>query len=297
MRIGIPRGLFYYSYHRFMEEFLTMLGAELIVSENTNQQILDLGIQNCVDESCLPVKIFHGHVGMLIDQCDYIFVPRVMKVAGNEYICPKFCGLTEMIHESYPKLRSLSDHPIYADSTYSLYQWCKQTGRVITKDRNLLFKAFHKALSAQSSSEKSKEGGAFSRSVGVIGHPYNVFDCFANRNVIKKLERLGAKAITERDIPENRTNLFGEELYKRPFWTFLRRNYGLAVYLYEHHLVDGIIYISSFSCGIDSVVIELIQKRIEGLPIMVLKLDEQTGEEGLNTRLEAFYDLLGRGYL
>ena len=56
--------------------------------------------------------------------------------------------------------------------------------------------------------------------------------------------------------------------------------------------VNGIIYISSFACGIDSVVVELIKDKIDEFPFMILKIDEHTGEAGLDTRVEAFADML-----
>ncbi len=54
------------------------------------------------------------------------------------------------------------------------------------------------------------------------------------------------------------------------------------------------VHISSFACGIDSVVTELIKDKIEDFPYMILKIDEQTGEAGFDTRIEAFTDMLSR---
>ena len=71
MRIGIPKGLLYSKYHPFFENFFFGLGADIINSENTNKRILNLGVKHCVDEACLPVKIYHGHVASIKDQCDF----------------------------------------------------------------------------------------------------------------------------------------------------------------------------------------------------------------------------------
>jgi predicted nucleotide-binding protein (sugar kinase/HSP70/actin superfamily) len=56
--------------------------------------------------------------------------------------------------------------------------------------------------------------------------------------------------------------------------------------------INGIIYISSFCCGTDSIIIEMIKNRLGNFPLLVLKIDEQTGEAGYNTRLEAFREVL-----
>ena len=70
------------------------------------------------------------------------------------------------------------------------------------------------------------------------------------------------------------------------------RLYGAALHIRDK--VDGIIYISSFSCGLDSFIIEMIKTHITDVPMMVLKLDEHRGRAGFETRLEAFSDLLQR---
>ena len=62
----------------------------------------------------------------------------------------------------------------------------------------------------------------------------------------------------------------------------------------SEHKVNGIIYISSFGCGIDSIIIDLIKNKLKDFPILILKVDEQTGEAGFHTRIEAFTDMLER---
>jgi len=82
------------------ETFFHELGIEVVLSAPTTKVILNNGVKSCVDEACLPIKIFHGHVLDLKDRVDYLFIPRLKSVARNEYICPKFCGLPEMIKYS-----------------------------------------------------------------------------------------------------------------------------------------------------------------------------------------------------
>ena len=68
------------------------------------------------------------------------------------------------------------------------------------------------------------------------------------------------------------------------------RRLGTAVRLQDE--IDGIIYLSSFSCGPDSMIIEPIKEHVRNVPIMVLKLDGHKGTAGYLTRIEAFADLL-----
>ena len=58
--------------------------------------------------------------------------------------------------------------------------------------------------------------------------------------------------------------------------------------------IDGIIYISSFGCGLDSILTYIVSQKTNeyNIPIMELTLDEQTGEAGFDTRIEAFLDMM-----
>ena len=294
MKIGIPKGLLYYKYYPFIETFFTELGAEIIISPDTNKDILDDGVKYCVDDACVPIKIFHGHVVSLKDKCDMIFIPRIMELEKNESICPKFCGLTEMITNDIPNLPLVLGEPIYASSKKGLKKWAISTGHSITKNTIKINKALKKALEAQKDYILPFNNEIFQYKVALVGHFYNINDSFINMDLVKKLNKLGIGVITEEFVDEAQINLSVSRLFKKPFWTFAKNSYGFSTYVSENNEVDGIIYISSFSCGIDSVVIELIKDKVKNFPMLILKIDEHTGEAGFDTRLEAFSDMLER---
>ena len=59
--------------------------------------------------------------------------------------------------------------------------------------------------------------------------------------------------------------------------------------------IDGLICVTSFGCGIDSFVNDMIERRIRKefkIPLIIMTIDEHSGEAGFNTRLEAFVDML-----
>lgn len=293
MKIGIPAGLLYYKYYPFIETFFSGLDADMVISEDTNKNILNLGIKYCTDEACLPIKLFHGHVASIKDKCDFLFVPRVMQLKKGEFICPKFCGLPEMIKNSIPDLPPLLDYPLYSYSDKLFNKWAVHTGSAVTKNIWKIKKVLKESVNAQEDS-RFKYADNCEINIALVGHPYNIHDKFSNMDIINKLHDKGIGIITEDSIDDELIDNESNVLFKRPFWTFLRRSYGFASYAAENHIVQGIIYISSFSCGIDSVTIELIKDRLKDFPILVLKIDEHTGEAGFNTRIEAFCDMLER---
>lgn len=294
MKVGIPKGLLYYKYYPFLETFFGELGAEIVTSVNTNKVILDEGVKYCVDEACLPIKIFHGHVSSIKDKCDIIVIPRIMQLRKREYICPKFCGLPEMILNNISDMPRAITEPIYATTEAKLFDWVKVAGKTITKDKFKIEKAFNRALNAQHKHKTGIKNENYELNVALSGHPYNIYDNYVNMNVIKKLNKLGVGVITEEYIDGKMIDNEVKNLYKKPFWTFTRNNYGFTINATNKSDINGIIYISSFNCGIDSVTIELIKDKVGDYPFLILKVDEHTGEAGLDTRIEAFVDMIER---
>jgi predicted nucleotide-binding protein (sugar kinase/HSP70/actin superfamily) len=61
--------------------------------------------------------------------------------------------------------------------------------------------------------------------------------------------------------------------------------------------IDGVVFLTSFKCGIDALLQEFIKRRLKvrretSIPLIVLSFDEHTGRESLTTRLEAFRDVM-----
>ena len=340
MRIGIPKGLLFPDFGGLFESFFLELGQDIAVSPDTNRRVLDLGVGCCVDEACLPFKVFHGHVCWLRDNgdCDMIVIPRFMHLRENESICPKFCGLPEMVKYSVPGLPPIIGVPIDWSSAQGLRAWARAVASYLGCAKSDAYSALHAAVSkhnevaqgyavlSEQNRQSSRRDGLDGQSratelaapsrlseltgsckpenltvssnrefrIALLGHPYNVQDAFLNMNVAQKLARLGAAIVTDASVSETDVNREVASLFKKPFWTLARYSYGAAKHLYRTDAVDGIVYVSSFACGIDSVVVELIRDATDGLPLLVLKVDEHTGEAGIDTRLEAFTDLLRR---
>ena len=294
MKVGIPKGLLYCKYHPFIEWFLNELDVEVVTSSDTNKEILNQGVKYCVGEACLPIKIFHGHIIDIKDKCDLLIIPRIMRMREREFICPKFCGLPEMILYSIPNMPKVMIEPIYATNEKELYDWCKKLGRMIIKDNSKIKAAFDKALAMQRNYKFGIKDEGYKKNIALVGHPYNIYDTFINMNIVKKLNALGVGVITEEYADEEEIKLESKTLFKRPFWTFATNSYGFTTSIAKNNELDGAIYISSFACGIDSVILELIQDKIGDFPLLILKVDEHTGEGGLDTRIEAFIDMIER---
>jgi len=132
----------------------------------------------------------------------------------------------------------------------------------------------------------------------VLGYPYAIYDSFISVNLINKLRKYGVGVITAENIHPLLLALQKNcRLPKRLFWTFSDRALKAAHFLFNQHKIDGVLHLTAFGCGPDSILNKLIEieaKQHSDIPFMTLMIDEQTGEAGLTTRLEAFVDMVRR---
>ena len=299
IKVGIPRALLYHTYYPMWKSFFEELDCQIVVSEPTSKITLDKGVKNTVDEACLPVKAFVGHVLELGSKVDWVFVPRLISVEERTYICPKFLGLPDMIKHTLP-----SEIPIL-EVDVNLYRRKEDIWKTAW-DLGLKFKvtpvkvwrALQKSLlSWRLHCEALLEEGKDLKqglTIALIGHPYNLYDDYINMNLIKRLKNHGINVITPEHVPEPIIQEHAARLPKKLFWSMGKTLIGSAYHLIEHPQVDGMIHIAAFGCGPDSFTGELIERRCRrlGKPILNLNLDEHTGEAGIVTRLEAFIDML-----
>src|SRR5690554_5245601 len=143
--VGIPRALFYYEYAPLWVNFFTELGTEVVVSRKTNKKILNDGTLVSVDDACIPVKLYHGHVINLKDKVDFLFIPRIMGITEKEYICPKFCGLPEMIKHSINDLPKIINTKIDLMKKNDMRKQMIDAGLYITSNKKEITEAYMKA--------------------------------------------------------------------------------------------------------------------------------------------------------
>lgn len=306
LKVGIPRGMLYYDYYFLWERFFKNLGVEVITSPRTNKDILNGGVHTCVDEACLPVKVFHGHVNYLKDKVDYIFIPKFISIYNKEYCCPKHLGLPDMVKHSIEGLPKIIDTEINLQkSKKSLKKSILYTGKYFTRNTWEILKAFDDAYNqfieyidsmslGVTPMETKSQIEDYKAQILLLGHSYNIYDEYINMNIANKLKKSKIKIITAEMIKEDTARYHTSKLSKRMFWTHGQRILGSAFSLIEGRIIDGIIYVSAFGCGLDSVLIDLVERKAKEYrtPFTLLTIDEQTGEAGINTRVEAFLDML-----
>jgi predicted nucleotide-binding protein (sugar kinase/HSP70/actin superfamily) len=321
IKIGIPRALLYYQYYPMWKTFFEELGAEIVVSPPSTRLILSEGSSRVIADTCLPVKVFVGHVLSLVGKCDYIFIPAIRSIKSKIYNCAKFLGLPDMTRAVVPECPPILDIEIDVNrGKRKLYQAIYRLGRYFTwnpyKVRRAGVAAWqahlnyrqlmssHRLSSPQAieriSGKPGDEPGTSSQpasaTIAVIGHPYLLYDELINHRLIHRLERAGNKVLTPEMLAVEELQAATARLVGRAYWTYEEEVVGAG----EHYVgsgADGVIGIMAFGCGPDSVMMDMVQRqatRLRATPFMSLTLEEHTAEAGVVTRLEAFLDMIYR---
>lgn len=311
-RIGIPRCLLYYMFFPGWKTFFEALGAEVILSPKTNKQILDWGVRLAVDEICLPFKLFFGHVEALKNQADYIFVPRYMSIQRNEWICPKFLGLPDMVKAQQENLPPLIAPDLnMRRSRRALYDAALEAAKPLEVSRWQVANALYRAIKVQRRFEHElKQGktppeilegkelpapGANPLNILLLGHPYLLYESHTNMDLLTRLQAMGAKVITPEMLSHKIIQRGAEKQPKALFWTLNKQVMGAAYHYIEKGGIDGIVQLAAFGCGPDAFINELVERRLKRgkkVPLLAVNVDEHSGEAGMVTRLEAFMDMV-----
>lgn len=320
MKIGIPRALLYYYYFPFFKSFFEALGHEVVVSDGTNADIVGKGAAASVSEICVPIKIFAGHTLNLLEKdVDYVFVPRFISAGSRDWYCPKFIGLTELMRHSIEEGARLLPVSIRARGEdiarfRDYYSLCRPLGASRSAVRQALrkaaadFKVFralctrgHSAHELIHSLERGEDisgaavpdWGEHEAVIGVVGYVYNVYDKYVSMDIIERLRKEGIRVVTFDMLDEDSlTEVKKGE--KKIFWVFARKLLAAGRHMAQSGGVDGIIHLTAFGCGPDSVIGKMLGDSCadEQVPFMSIRIDEHTGNNHLLTRIEAFVDMI-----
>ena len=77
--------------------FFQELGIETVTSPATDRAIQERGTALAIDEACLSLKIYLGHVAALVGKCDFILVPRVSNYGRHRSMCTRFESTPDLV--------------------------------------------------------------------------------------------------------------------------------------------------------------------------------------------------------
>jgi len=306
MIIGIPRALTYWKHpylpsgtHLFWSEFFKKLDINILLSPPTNKEIVELGSKISDPETCFSVKVFWGHLLSLENKVDFIFVPRLKTNKDKFEYCLKFFALPDIA-------KILTKTPIlcqtFDERKEEFFKSIKKLGKKLNKSKKEVITAVQAGLLKEKEEEEKKKKRFFEkiksnkRKIILISHPYILYDQYVNVGIEQKLKKEGVEPIFIDEVFSKNKEI---ETDKKEFgypdfhWEFAREIMEKINEILKYN-IQGAIEISSFQCGSDAVLKEFVEKKFKKreIPFLYLIVDEQSGEAGVQTRIEAFIDTL-----
>lgn len=296
--VGIPRAMLYYRYSVLWESFFLELGVKTITSGPTTKGVLEEGVSCAVDEACLATKIFLGHVKSLIGKCDYILIPRISNFGLQRSMCTKFEALYDMTANIFRSTgQKFLSYNVDVKHNQEEEKAFLDMGVYLGFHRKEAKKAYKRAKKAEAEDLKLKikeQERLYQQpktKILLAGHSYMIEDAYIGRPVLNMLEAMDAVPIRA-DLTERKAAL--EQSLKLSPTLKWEINREIAGGIYKNReRVDGIILLSGFPCGPDSMVNEMIMRRNGEVPLLNLVLDGQDGDAGVETRIESFIDIIG----
>ncbi|MHA1555316.1 MAG: acyl-CoA dehydratase activase [Candidatus Heimdallarchaeota archaeon] len=292
--IGIPRALLTHSLYPMYSTFLKELGYQVILSEIDDDKELMTNAP-----FCYPIQVLHGAVLDLVKKkVKMIFLPHVVNLTKvDTWRDSTFCPITQassyIISQAFEEITILKptlDFSLGYSKEHSLISMAMDE---LHHTKKRAKEAYEKAVKAQLAVEKqflqwgqetiAKLKGTDEIGIILVGRSYNAFPPETSLNIPKKFSSMGITAIPF-DFLE-KTDVADIPWY---FANYVKMAIDLA--LKNENLY--ILFINSFSCTIDAFIQNYVRSEMTSKPYLFLELDAHTADAGIQTRLEAFLEIV-----
>ena len=293
IKIGIPRSLYFYYYGNLLKNFFENLGCEVVISPKTNKEIIESGVKYSYSEMCMSLKNFIGHVFYLKDKVDYIVIPRIDNYGINDQTCTNFLAIYDIINNMFD-INILNYNIDYQKHEDEIKGFIKM-GVDLKFNYTDIINAYNKAkiedmnLKDRLIRENNYKLSSSNLKILVVSHPYNTYDEYIGRPIIKVLEDNDITVIYSDLFNSSKANKLSKKLSKNLYFKFNKESIGSIELVKDK--VDGIIFLSTFPCGPDSLVNELVLRKIK-IPSINIIIDDMDSLAGIETRIESFIDII-----
>lgn len=318
MRIGIPRGLLFNDFSPLFIPFFKYLGIETVVSDETNRKIINRGLEIVPEEYCFPTKVAYGHVDNLLKKdVDFIFIPHIANTGEpiGSYKYSVTCPWTQTapdLMKSAPKLIEEGFNSEMLISPSLFFDWglnhiedqmkkavakmgySTKNVRAALQEGLINKKRFDKKIEEKtkevfdSIKKYKKNEPAFL----VMARPYTAYDANVNNDIINKILDAGYLAIPLELAPIGSIDISTQ--MPKMYWIQGQKKLTAIELLNKNKNLFGI-DITYFACGPDTQINQQMRCRTKK-PFLTVEMDEHTGDAGIDTRLQAFFNTV-KSYL
>lgn len=305
--IGMNRSLLMNTWFPLYNSFFKSLGFGVVIPAGIDQG----SIEQKGAPFCHPVELAHGSMGALLKlNTDHIFLPHVRSLplinGDRSSACVLVQGEPYYLRSAFPELanRSVMSPVLHMQTgidqvRMALVKTVKNIG--ITSRKAEI--AFNEAVAEQNLffTDLRKKGEQFiadlenspeKTGVALFGRPYNAFNSWANKSIPAKFSTRSMDIIPCDMLPRTEKRKAGERSKDRNmYWATGEQILDSADYVAKHPQLFGT-FITNFSCGPDSFLLSHFRREMGRKPSLTLELDSHTADAGIETRIEAFLDIV-----
>jgi predicted CoA-substrate-specific enzyme activase len=311
-RVGINRSLLVNTYYPLYSNFFSRLGFDVVLPDLPTQE----GIDQREAAFCYPVELAHGFFDTLLraePPPDYIFLPHFKAVpnpadgsSSQSQVCPLVQGETFYLQSSFRRsldrlarrgtrlLTPLIDLSLGVEAAREpLLAAARQMGAsrreaqeafAVALKRQIDCFAEMKAAGRRLLAELESDPEKFA--VVIFSRPYSGFAEEAHMGIPHKFASRGIPV-----LPIDFLDLQQERSKRHMYWGMGKLIMQAARRVEKHPQLFGT-YITNFSCGPDSFILSYFRDIMGRKPSLTLELDSHTADAGLETRVEAFLDIV-----
>jgi len=307
--IGINKSFLVNTYYPLYYHFFSRIGFSVLISDLSEQE----GVDRQRAPFCYPAEISHGYLlNLLKKKPDYLFLPQLKGVYventdKQSITCPLLQGEPFYLssafkdHEMFRKLKEEGKimTPVidFSEGYGAAEEAFISSARKLGCRKGVARKAFSEAVKVQIDILKEmKEAGSrflheFEKNpdqsaVVIFGRSYNAFGSEANMGIPHKFASRGVPVIPFDFLP-----LEDEPVQDTMYWSTGQSILKGSTFIEKHPQLFGC-YITNFSCGPDSFLVGYFRNIMGEKPFLILELDSHVADAGLETRIEAFMDII-----
>ena len=301
--IGIPYVLLMHKLFPLFRTFFEELGYNVLLSKDSDEEIIALAQRYANEETCFPVKLIYGHMGWLVQQgVDYIFHPSFITLnhstskIKNNYGCVYMQAATSLIFDSLDTgdIKLLNPQINFSFGHEAMATALVKTGVSLGFSKELCMSALKMGSQKIKSNGMKNEalGKELIESVGsaekifvIITRTYGLEDRVLNLGIANELIARGNKVITLGQLPGHNVDLSQE--YDNMYWPFGQHIIAGAKIVKNNPNLYAI-HLTNHGCAPDAMVSHWFKTEMGDKPYLSVEVDEHFSKVGVITRIEAF---------
>lgn len=304
--VGINKSFLTHILFPLYYNFFTSLGCKVVVAD----KISDEGVQLKGASFCYPAEIAHGLFHDLLKQSpDYIFLPQILEIKSKnakrsrkeqQSTCVILQGEAYYLRSSFKGVDKRKILSPVLDFSRGLG---KARAPFLKMAQSMGFKRKAAKAAYKVACEKQHEFTRKTKHFGqacleelkkhpekiavvVLGRAYNAFALDANMAIPDKFASRGIMVIPFDCLPyENESD------DRHMYWATGQMLLKAGRFIKKHPQLFAT-FITNFSCGPDSFVVGNVRDIMGKKPMLILEVDSHTADAGINTRIEAFLDIV-----